>query len=536
MRIFTSKKFFKSKIAVVALITLFLGAFLRFNNIQGKIYWLDETFTSLQVSGHLIEEVRENVLTGEEIDIFTIRKYQYPDAETGYMDTVKGLISFEPQLTPFYFLTARFWLQQFGNSIFVVRSLSALAGILCLPIIYLLCIELFDRPSVSLMAVILVAVSPFHVLYSQEARPYSLWILTTLFSCLALLRVQKKHSVGGWLIYAFSLALSFYTFLFSLLTCFAHFVYILLSERFKLNKSTISFCLSALVATLSFIPWIVILVISPPSNYASFPPSSLLAYPKGWIRNISLLFADFGIDEKSSLVFLIAFLVYLLLLLFIVVYSFIFLKNNAPRKSYLFLFSLLVVPSVILLVHDFGTGGQTTLRASYQVSSLISIQLAVAYLLANKIASFSQNRKFWTGLTGILVVTSIWSCVFMTYSDTWWSKVDENIHHEVADVINQSDHPLLVSDDEFIRPFSLSHYLHEKTKFMLVAEPQYENLWHVPEIPDDRRDIFLYRPSELLKSRLVGEDKYELIPLVKQSEYYCDCSDEVLLKVESTAE
>lgn len=37
----------------------------------------------------------------------------------------------------------------------------------------------------------LIAVSPFHVLYAQEAREYSLWTVTILLSSAALLRAMR---------------------------------------------------------------------------------------------------------------------------------------------------------------------------------------------------------------------------------------------------------------------------------------------------------------------------------------------------------
>ncbi|NER30255.1 MAG: hypothetical protein F6J89_22180 [Symploca sp. SIO1C4] len=54
------------------------------------------------------------------------------------------------------------------------------------------------------------AVSPFQVLYAQEAREYSLWTVTILLSTAALLKAMRSPSHSSWGIYTVSLTLGFY--------------------------------------------------------------------------------------------------------------------------------------------------------------------------------------------------------------------------------------------------------------------------------------------------------------------------------------
>lgn len=521
----------KYEVIIVALLTIYIGLFLRFNNLEGKIYWLDESFTSLSVSAYSREDVKQHLITGAEIDIPTIKKYQYPHQEVNYKGTIEGLIEDEPQHTPLYFLSARFWLQIFGNSIFTIRAFSVITGVFCLPLMYVLCIELFEQPSVAWIATTFMAVSPFHVLYSQEARPFSLWTLTTLLSCITLLKAQKKPSAKSWLLYSLSSLLSFYTFLFSLLTCLAHFVYILSCEKFRLTKTTVFFMAASSLAVLGFAPWINIMIHNPPSNYTSFSATSLLAYPKAWIRNLTLPFIDFGINADSNPISLIFFGIYLLLLLYFLIRSVSYLINRSHKKSFYFLASLLILPCFILLIHDFGKGGQMTMRANYLIPSLLSMQIIFANLLGNKI--LSKKRTLWLGVTVTFLALAIASCSMMTNSNVWWNKANENIHHRLAEIVNQAEQPLIISDvltdDEYIKPFSLSHYLDEKAKFMFFFEPTQSERSQIT-IPNHYSDIFLYAPSESLKNHLV-EYGYILIPLFERDELYCDCADEVFYRL-----
>ena len=91
------------------IIILVLGIFFRFVNLGEKIYWIDETFTSLRISGYreteLVREVSEKGIIG----IKTLQKYQQINPDKTVLDTIWGVATEEPQLTPLYFVMARFW-------------------------------------------------------------------------------------------------------------------------------------------------------------------------------------------------------------------------------------------------------------------------------------------------------------------------------------------------------------------------------------------------------------------------------------------
>ncbi|NJP21290.1 MAG: phospholipid carrier-dependent glycosyltransferase [Hydrococcus sp. CRU_1_1] len=97
-------------------------------------------------------------------------------------DTLK--IIAEDVHPPLYYLMTRFWVQWFGNSVAVIRSLAAIFSILTLPLMYWLCLELFKSPLTGWVATALMPVSPFHVLYAQESRQYSFLTLVIVFASL----------------------------------------------------------------------------------------------------------------------------------------------------------------------------------------------------------------------------------------------------------------------------------------------------------------------------------------------------------------
>jgi mannosyltransferase len=62
-----------------------------------------------------------------------------------------------------------------------VRLLSALFGVLTIPMVYVVGHQLFNKEA-GLVGALILALSPFNVYYSQETRMYSLMVLLALLS------------------------------------------------------------------------------------------------------------------------------------------------------------------------------------------------------------------------------------------------------------------------------------------------------------------------------------------------------------------
>jgi 4-amino-4-deoxy-L-arabinose transferase-like glycosyltransferase len=106
---------------------------------------------------------------------------------------------------PLYYLLLHFWLA-LGTSELAVRSLSALIGLLCVVAVYLLARRLFDE-RVGLYSAVLLAISPLHIWYSQEARMYILVAALGLCSAYFMLLSLREGGLWHWSAYALSTAL-----------------------------------------------------------------------------------------------------------------------------------------------------------------------------------------------------------------------------------------------------------------------------------------------------------------------------------------
>ncbi len=183
----------KNNTAILLILIVIFGIFLRTTNLSQKPYWLDETYTLLRSSSYTGREATEKLSNGQVINVKDILQYQHPSSQDkGWMGTIKGLATEEPQHPPLYFLLTRIWLQLFGNSRLSTRSLPVIGSLLAFPAIYWLCLELFSSPLVGWLAVALVAVSPINLRYAQEVRQYSLWTTLVLLSCATILRAIRQ--------------------------------------------------------------------------------------------------------------------------------------------------------------------------------------------------------------------------------------------------------------------------------------------------------------------------------------------------------
>lgn len=133
-----------------------------------------------------------------------------------------------------------------------------LAGVLTIPAIYLLGRQLFER-SVGLVAAMLLAISPFHIYYSQWVRMYSLFILFTVLAFYCLLRTADSNNRRWWSLYVLCTVASLYTHYFSVLALFFQNVLVLLfiyigQRPLKEWRNPV---LAWVLAGALFLPWLV---------------------------------------------------------------------------------------------------------------------------------------------------------------------------------------------------------------------------------------------------------------------------------------
>src|SRR5512147_356101 len=148
-----------SQSKILFVLILVLAVFLRFYLLDGQSFWNDEGN-----SARIAERSLQLITEGAAGDI-------HP---------------------PLYYYLLHFWRGVFGSSEFALRSLSAILGVLLVGLTFLIGRKAFSA-GVGLLAALVVAINPFQIYYSQEARMYMLLAVIGAAATFFLLRL-----LAGW--------------------------------------------------------------------------------------------------------------------------------------------------------------------------------------------------------------------------------------------------------------------------------------------------------------------------------------------------
>lgn len=515
------------------IIIVVLGLCFRFTNLDLKTYWFDETYTSLRVSGFTQQEVIQNLYTGSVISVNDLLKYQQFSSQKNYWGTIQGLAKEEPQHVPLYFILARCWSHLFGSSIAVQRGFAVLTSLPILFLTYWLCRLLFKASLIAEMGLALIAISPFFVLYAQENRPYSLWATIILISTISLLKAIKLSKKYWWICYTISLILGLYSFLFTGLIIFSHGIYIAITEKLSFTKVTLNFLLSCLISFLALVPWIIIVVNNldriqkTVANSEVIRNFSLIAIIKSFIGRIGYVFIDLNpnhtyLESTNLLSKILNALQYIggFAIVLLVVYACYFTFSKAPKKSFILLFCLILGNLLPLLMLDLIIGGEKVrlITNRYIIPTFLVLEIFMAYLLAQisliqspneqRSKILKLNNQLGKIITILVITVGIISCLISSQATMWWHKGANYYVPPMAQIINQTEKPLIITDDRTQKKplrnvigdiVSLAHALENKANLQLLIYPQ------LPQIPNTFSNIFLFKPSSNLRQGLLAQ-------------------------------
>jgi len=145
------------------LVAVVLGLVLRVYRIGGEGLWIDEAFS-----------------------VWLARQP---------LGAMVGWVSRVDQHPPLYYALLHGWARFVGDGEAGVRMLSALCGTLAIPVVYLLGRRVAGE-RVGLIGALILAVSPFHLRLSQEARMYTLLTLAATSALYAFVALLERREAG----------------------------------------------------------------------------------------------------------------------------------------------------------------------------------------------------------------------------------------------------------------------------------------------------------------------------------------------------
>ena len=456
----------------------------RFVNLNHKVYWHDEVYTSLRSTGYTRAEIDQAMYQNQVIPAQELQRYQQIKLGSTWVDTVRSLAVEDPQHPPLYFLMTRGWMQNLGgwlqqifhSPLTTFRSLPALLSLLSLPAIYALAWELFTTRTAALLSTALLAISPFDVLFAQTARQYGLLTTMVIVSQWLLLRSLRRSTGQNWGLYALAIAVGLYTHPFFGLTIAAQIVFVGL-RSLKDWRSHLSLLrnlgLALGAALVLYSPWLWVMVTNrkralDTTDWSQISPGidHLL---KLWTLSFSSLFLDIDFGFTNPLTFLLRVPIVLLL-----GWSLVYLCRRCDRTVWLSILTSILVPFLLLAGPDLLLGGKRSAVSRYLISCYPGIQLAIAGFLASRWRSRAATSY---GILGLLVVSALASLTVSAAAFTWWSKDLSYFNGEVAQRLNASP-ALVISEigDDYTNTgdlISLSYLLNKDVRLLLVREPDW---------------------------------------------------------------
>ncbi len=100
LKLIRSWKFPVTGLQFLVIIVLILGIFFRFVNLNQKVYWGDEAYSSSRISGYTTEEIVQTLYTGREISVEELQKYQRPNSDKSWTDTLNVIATEAPHHPP----------------------------------------------------------------------------------------------------------------------------------------------------------------------------------------------------------------------------------------------------------------------------------------------------------------------------------------------------------------------------------------------------------------------------------------------------
>jgi 4-amino-4-deoxy-L-arabinose transferase-like glycosyltransferase len=201
----------------------------------------------------------------------------------------RGLLRTEPH-PPLFYTTLHYWMLAAGQSELSVRFVSVFFGLLTVAVTYSLSRSLHADKHVALLAALLVALNPYLVWQSQDARMYTLLTATCAASFLLAILIWRTLLAAGrvprrlWLGYLMVTLLSLYSHYGAIFALLAQNLALIawlamkrgLPTRFWLTRTVREWLLGQVAVGAAFLPWLL----------AAAP--LMLGHTKGWIAPVSL--------------------------------------------------------------------------------------------------------------------------------------------------------------------------------------------------------------------------------------------------------
>ncbi|MBI2620755.1 glycosyltransferase family 39 protein [candidate division WWE3 bacterium] len=338
--------------------------------------------------GRLSKFVDITIITiiGTALRIIYIRRDEmwFDEAFTGVLMRIPSAEFFKTLVfdahPPLYNLMSKVWSSAFGTSELALRALPLAFGISTIVLVYITAKKLFDSHTATLSA-LLIAINPYLIGYSNEARSYSFYGFITLLTFYFLVAKNFPLFVTGLVV----MGLTHYISLLFAAVMMAYYLYKHI-ERGEWVRSIIK--LSALAATFALIVNYALKVSRMSLNMAWVRPSTIMNIPRSltsYLYGVQTKLTGGDAINSVKLLFFDEFIlggIFLILLLAgagMTIYK--TRQNKRELEKVVLLLSLVVAPQILLILAG-SVLGDSIYVERYLTPAAIFFIFLVAYTLS----------------------------------------------------------------------------------------------------------------------------------------------------------
>jgi uncharacterized membrane protein len=478
---------------------LILGVFFRLSGLGNKIYSHDESYTSLYAAGYVGDDVFEGIWNGKDVTAPDIQRFLRPTDEKKAAYVLSLIALYSPHQAPLFFLLEHYWMYLIGYNPAQMRGLAALFGLLSIPAIYWFSREMFQSIRTALVSTALFAISPFHVLFAQDARPYSLWALATLLSGVALLRAMRKDNTMPWLIYSLTLIVGLYSHQLFILVILAQSFYFISVHLLWHKKKYAGYLFAGLLTFVAYTPWL-FYVITRWQHIARQVDILNMQIPwtqyiKWWVLSFSSPFIDLDFTSGNLLPYLLR-----ALILVFIAYALVYVIMKRPIQLWILPVLMYITTAGSLILADLFLGGMRSITGRYFVPANLMTILIVAYFLTDSLdRAYPRISIKWRILVSGLIAASVLSNLNSLQAETWWNKELSRITPGLFHEINKDQTLLLVSGSHPTNlgdVLSLGFAVDSDVHFKIYEDPDkiqysgnYQNIYWFPSSYEEFQEI-----------------------------------------------
>lgn len=483
-------------IVLIAIVAIVAGSAARFWDLETRTFWVDEAFSALRISGHTYADVTA-LFDGHVHEAAQVASMQ--ETPQGLGATISSILNEEPQRGLVYYVAAALWSDVFGTTVAAERAFSAVLGTLGIGLALLLGWRATRSALGGLVLAALVALSPFQVAYSQQAREYVLFADCILLAAWLLLGALEAPSGLRWAAFGLASILGLYVeplFVFVLL---AAAVVVAFERPFERAKAG-GFAIAAAIALAIFVPLAVVNLQATARAELGVSwagtPYALPAYLVKWLFNIGATFFDAELANRWWALALVPLLSVVACALAYAVRS----ARGGDRPARLAL-ALLGCTSLPFILADLVKHAHYEAVTRYQVATWIGLELAVALALAEALRSNDARSRLWSSIAFTFVLACGATSIFVSRPYAlWWENNQTVDSAAVALAVPSHPTPTIIAQRPVaVDVLAFARYVAPRDRFLLVGNG--------PELIDARDEPFyLFLPDASMKGLLAAAE------------------------------